>query len=153
MKRSGIFILSSLGLLLALLCQYCGKTPYTLPLPYTGSIHITALDTTLVDSLQIDLDLNDLGKMENPCLLEDVVIGLHRLHVFTEASPGTTLTNLEVREDEVTRVLFTMDTGPSVGPYVGNQAPQFTTQDIQDNPISLQDHQGKVILLAFFEYT
>ena len=153
MKNSRIFIPLSLGLVLMFSWQYCGKSPSPLPLPYEGSIHITAMDTARIDSVQINLDLTDLGEMENPCLLEDVVIGFHRLHVFTEASAGTTIANLEVRKDEITRIFFTMETGPAVGPYVGNEAPQFATQDIQGNPISLQDHQGKVILLAFFEYT
>ena len=153
MKKSGLSFLFILTLLGVLFWQYCGKTPSSLPLPYTGSIYITAMDTAVVDSVQIDLDDEYLGEMENPCLVEDVVIGLHRLHVYNEASAGTTITNLEVLQDETTRMFFTMDIGPEVGPYVGNTAPQFTTQNVEGNKISLEDQKGKVVLLVFFEYT
>ena len=153
MKKSGISFLFILALLGVLFWQYCGKTPSSLPLPYTGSIYITAMDTAVVASVQIDLDDEYLGEMDNPCLVEDVVIGSHRLRVFTEASAGTTIANLEVRQDETSRVFFTMDIGPEVGPYVGNTAPQFTTQDVNGNKISLEDQKGKVVLLSFFEYT
>lgn len=127
----------------------CANLPSPFPLPFTGHIKITAADLTKADSFFVNLDDVELGEQANPCLLTDVVIGLHKLFIYTAATAGSTKT-VEVLQDDTTFVSFQMQ---SEGPYVGNTAPNFAVTDIQGNPISLEALQGKVVLLIFFEYT
>ena len=134
---------------LTLFVNRCGKSPSLIPLPYMGSIRITAMDTSSVDSIQVELDDENLGLFENPALLTDVTVGFHKLFIQNETSAGTTKT-VEVFRDLTTAAWFWLVTE---GPYVGNQAPAFDVQDIQGQSLSLEGLKGKVILLAFFEYT
>jgi hypothetical protein len=129
--------------------QNCAKGPPNFPTPFTGSLFITAMDTATIDSFSINLDDMEYGTYENPCLLENIIIGFHKLFVYNSTSSGTTKT-VEVRQDAVTNALFWLQ---SIGPYVGNTAPLFTVHDIEGNTISLENLRGKVVLLALFEHT
>ncbi len=149
MARFGKLIIVFSLFCLTVLTHRCGKIPSPLPLPFTGSIRVTAMDTSSVDSIQIDLNDQQLGLFKNPALLTDVTVGFHKLFVKNETSAGTTKT-VEVLQDQTTPAWFWL---VSEGPYVGNQAPEFDAQDIQGNSLSLEGLKGKVILLAFFEYT
>jgi hypothetical protein len=108
------------------------------------------MDTLAVDSIHVNLNDQDQGKWENPCLISNVVVGYHKLFVYTETASGTTKTDIEVREYATTPVWFWLAT---IGPYVGNTAPLFTAQDIRGDILVLEEEQGKVVLLAFFEHT
>lgn len=151
MKKSFLTFLVLLSCTSLFTWQYCGKCPLSLPLPFTGSINITALavDQSRIDSIEINLDDEDYGKWENPRTLTDIVIGLHKLRIQHGASAGTTKT-VEVLQDQTTRVNFWLTIE---GPHVGQIAPNFTAQDVNGNPIALENLKGKVVLLAFFEHT
>lgn len=129
--------------------QGCGKTPGSLPLPLTGTLFVAAMDTTLIDSVALNMDNLDYGKFPNPFTLRDVVIGSHKLFIYSEAAAGTTKT-FDVFQDETTRAFFWLST---TGPFVGNVAPDFSTTDTDGLPVSLEALKGKVILLALFEHT
>jgi hypothetical protein len=132
-----------------ILWQSCGMGPSPLPLPLTGSIRITAVNLARPDSFYVILDTVNYGKHENPCLFSDIVIGFHKLFIQTETTAGSTKT-VEVLQNQVTAVDFWLE---SEGPYVGNTAPNFTANDINGNPVSLEGLKGKVVLLALFEHT
>ena len=129
----------------------CGKLPTSLPLPFTGSITISAraAGDTAIDSVQVKLDEVDYGTRENPCTLTDVVIGEHQLWIKHE-NTAPKIQTVEVLRDETTTTTVTLT---FQGPYVGNEAPQFSAVDLDETPFSLQEHRGKVVLLAFFEHT
>jgi len=129
----------------------CGKTPISLPLPYTGSLHIRAeaSDESDIDSISVELDDEDFGKHANPYLLTDVIIGTHKIRVKHENTAPKTQT-VEILRDETTIATFILT---FQGPYVGREAPLFTGQDLEGNSFDLLEHRGKVVLLAFFEHT
>ena len=135
----------------AILLQHCGKQPTSLPAELTGNLQITGfhMDGSLFDSIGINLDDFDHGTMENPATLTDLVIGSHRLFVYSEASSGTTKT-VEIREDALTTIDYWL---AATGPYVGNVAPSFTATDVGGNQVTSESLRGKVVLLAFFEHT
>ncbi len=138
-----------LAFILCFISGGCGKPPASMPDPYTGALNVTVMDTASVDSVFVKLDDDAPGKHENPTLIENIMIGIHKVFVFNEASAGTTKT-VEIFRDRTSDILFWLAT---TGPYVGNLAPDFSTQDIKGNPVSLSGLKGKVVLLVFFEHT
>jgi hypothetical protein len=128
---------------------WCGKSPSPLPQVQTGALRVVAMDTMAVNTIHVNLDDVDLGQQENPARLDQIVIGTHKLFVYTPASAGTTKT-VEVKKNSLTTVWFWLAT---TGPYVGNIAPLFTVQDVTGAELSLEEQKGKVVLLIFFEHT
>jgi len=132
-----------------LIISQCGKQPAPFPPEQTGHLRVTVMDTTLIDSVAIKLDDTELGLQPNPALLTDIVAGLHQLFVYNTTAAGTTKV-VEVRANRTAESWFWLS---SVSPHVGFQAPDFSVEDLGGNSISLQDLRGKVIILAFFEFT
>jgi hypothetical protein len=151
MRKSIIPVLTILASMSFFTWQYCGKTPSSLPLPLTGSIRITAIatDQSPIDSIEVNLDDEDYGTLDNPCVLTDIVIGFHGLRIQHGAIAGTTKI-VEVLRDQTTHTDFLLT---PEGPHQGQIAPPFTSQDINGNTISLENLKGKVVLLLFFEHT
>ncbi len=146
-KQLSIFF--SLVLLGFLIWSGCGKLPLPLPDILTGSIKIIAMDTLAIDSVHVVLDDAEMGHFQNPYVLDNVVVGTHKL--FVQDKLGASSTDLiEVKKDEITSSTFILQT---IGPYLGNTAPAFSTTDIQENQITSESLKGKVVLLAFFEHT
>ncbi len=135
----------------SVLLTRCGKTPASLPLPYTGNIHIAAAAADLqpADSIYIQLNDEDYGKQKNPHLLFDIMIGFHKLEVSVDAAAFNEKM-VEVAHNTTTYVDFEFI---SHGPRPGQTAPDFSARDINGNPVSLQNMAGKAVLLAFFEHT
>lgn len=143
--RTFVFLIVSIWLI----GVKCGKMPLPFPGMLTGSIRIVAMDTLAVDSVRVSLDDMDMGRFVNPCVLENIVVGTHKL--FVVDNTGASWSNLiDVVRDETIGYTFWLQT---IGPNVGNTAPEFAAIDIQDNPISSESLQGRVVLLAFFEHT
>ena len=85
----------------------CGKMPISLPLPYTGSLHISAeaSDNSDIDSIYVELDDQDFGKHANPHFMTDVIIGTHKLRVKHDNTAPKTQT-VEIIRDETTMATF-----------------------------------------------
>ncbi|MBN2415382.1 hypothetical protein JXO52_06050 [bacterium] len=153
MKRTDHLRTAGYAVLLLILSAGCGKVPSGLPDIQTGDLMITARDTSVTDSMFVQLDYDPAIFRENPCFIGDVVAGFHRLYVFTEAAPGSVFSALEVTHQETTFVEFTLNTGPVPGAFVGNIAPDFLVQDVNGGAVRLSDLQPDVVLLLFIEYT
>jgi hypothetical protein len=139
------------GSLLVLLWGWtrCGKAPSPLPPTSYGSIRVTAMDTTVIDSITVFLDDVSIGKQPNPCLISYIVEGRHKVFASHQTGSATPQT-VEVKRDWISDVLFQI---LSVGPYPGSSAPSFEVIDIQGNGFSLDAQKGKVVFLLFFEHT
>jgi len=144
------------GLFLALFCAAwafgvmgCGDSPSGVPNPYTGSLRIAAMDTLIFDSISVGLDDISLGKMGNPCTLKDVIVGTHRLTV-QDSSGARVDTLVAVRRNEMASLVMRLT---RIGPFVGNEAPDFSARDIDNRNLDLASLRGKVVFLVFFEYT
>ena len=127
----------------------CGKVPGPLPQILTGQIRVTVMDTTLIDSVFIKLDDIALGQWSNPAILNDVTAGFHQLFVYNAAAAGTTRI-VEVKADQIAAAWFWLT---QYSPYIGFAAPDFYVTDLDGNPITLTGLRGKVVILAFFEFT
>jgi hypothetical protein len=95
--------------------------------------------------------LDDLlqGEFANPCTLSNVVAGTHKLTVQDSAGARVD-TMVVVLKDELAKSMVTLT---HIGPFVGNEAPAFSAQDVDGRTFDLTAHRGKVIFLSFFEYT
>jgi len=127
----------------------CGDPPTSIPSLKMGNLKVTVMDTASIDSINISIDDLYYGIHENPCTLNDLISGLHKLFVYNSISACTTKT-VEIFENKTTDIIMWM---ASEGPYPGNIAPIFSAEDIKGNIISLEEQKGKVVLLAFFEHT
>ena len=132
-----------------LMLQQCGNPPPTMPAPYTGSLRIVAMDTAAIRMISFDLDDVKYGFHPNPYILDDVVIGMHKVYIADESGAGAS-TIVEVQRDRRSDATVWL---LSDGPYVGRRAPAFTATSIDNQVIDLQQLKGKVVLLAFFEHT
>jgi hypothetical protein len=149
MNRTLIKLLN-LSLLLILLLNHCGKTPSDPPAIPTGSLKISALiDTTMVDSMAVELNNNFLGMFPNPCVLTDLVIGRHQVALSKE-DPADTLVDfncspklVDINADDTTRIELLLT----------KLAPDFTLENLNHEQRALQDYRGKVVFLVFFSYT
>ena len=140
-------------LLFIMLFTRCGKTPSGLPGLESGSLMITAQDTVLTDTILVRLDYDDPAAYGNPCVIDDIIAGFHRLHVYTEAAAGSVFSNVEIADQDTTRIEFTLNSGPVPGAFVGNIAHDFLVQDLNGQPVQLSALQGRVVMLLFIEYT
>lgn len=139
-----------LGIALALISELqCGDPPTNPPEPQTGSIRVTALDTTSIDSIDIELDDLKVGRLKNPAILNNVAEGTHKVRVYDEVNaPSDTIVGVSANHiTEVSARLF------AEGPYVGRIAPAFTARTIDDSVVVLSQLRGKVVFLIFFEHT
>ena len=142
-------IISSSVCLFFLYVWNCGNSPTSIPLPQTGNLKITVMDTASIDSINVLIDDSNYGNNQNPCTINDLIAGVHKLFVFNSIAACTTKT-VEIFKNTTTGVTMWM---ASEGPYVGNIAPKFSTEDITGDTISLEEQKGRVVLLAFFEHT
>jgi hypothetical protein len=129
--------------------QHCGSPPPTMPTTYTGSLRISAMDTASIKWFFLHLDDVNYDRCPNPYILDNVVIGVHKLLVFDYNNAGLSQM-VEVYRDQTTDVSVSLLAG---GPYLGMIAPSFVAKTIDDQTIDLGVEKGKVILLAFFEHT
>jgi hypothetical protein len=147
-RRCGI-LLAICGAVWAFGLFQCGVPPTAIPDPYTGILKITAMDTLIVDSVSVALDDIPQGRRDNPCILGDVVVGIHKVFVQNPATAGASAT-VEIFRDRRTDLVLTL---LSQGPFVGNVAPDFSVRTIDDSVMQMQKQRGKVVLLVFFEHT
>ncbi len=134
---------------LALMGWECGDPPTSAPPPVTGDLRATALDTTVIDSIQVEIDDLPFGMHRNPCTITGIVIGVHRLFV-TDRGASSSATMVEVFRGRRSDVMLTL---LSQGPYPGQAAPNFAARTITNDSISLQQLRDKIVLLVFFEHT
>ena len=134
--------------LLLLLAFHCGKAPFPLPPAGTGAIRITVEGAAPGDSIRVILDDQVAGTYSGTTLLNQVIVGLHKLSVFI-GNAATPPQFVEVRRGETTPVTFKF----TAGPYVGNKAPLFAVKTVKGDSISLSKQKGKIVLLVFFEHT
>jgi hypothetical protein len=149
MNRRLPYLVSALFVLAGLVLQQCGTPPPTMPAPYTGSLRVLAMDTAYIKTISFDLDDTKYGAHPNPYLLDNVVIGSHKLHVYDDNNAGV-FQMVEVSRDLRTDIAVSF---VAEGPYAGSLAPKFTAKTIDDQPITLEGQRGKVVLLLFFEHT
>jgi|GEM_PF-3364096 len=130
----------------------CGAPPAPMPVPYTGSLAITAIvDSSVADSIYVDLDTIKRGRHPNPFVLNDVMIGIHKLSVYDSGNVNArTDTMVEIFRSQRSDVRLRM---ASEAPYVGHPAPKFTVISIDDTVFALEQMREKVLLLMFFEHT
>jgi hypothetical protein len=149
MHRLLHFILFACVVAACALLQQCGTPPSATPDLVTGSMRIMAMDTAIIRRISFELDNVKYGLHPNPYVLENVVIGVHKLLVADESgtSASAMVEVLQDRQSDATVWLL------SEGPYLGRIAPKFTATSIDNQAIDLQQLQGKVVLLAFFEHT
>ena len=129
---------------------YCGKTPSDPPPVQTGSLEVIGfIDTTLVDSMAVQLNNNYLGIFPNPCVLPDLPIGRHQIAVSKE-DPADSLVDfncspkmVDIKKDEKTQIELLLT----------KLALDFTLENLNHQERRLQDYRGKVVFLVFFTYT
>lgn len=127
----------------------CASPPEPLPPPPYGSVRVAAHASTPIDSFTIRLDDLLQGTFANPCTLTYVVAGTHKLTVQDSAGARAD-TMVAVRQDALSSSLVSLT---HVGPFLGNEAPNFSAKDIDGRNFELAIHRGKVVFLSFFEYT
>lgn len=149
MQRCMRFIVLSCLLAASTFLQRCGSPPPATPDPVTGSMQIMAMDTATIRRISFELDDVKYGLHPNPYILNNVVIGVHKLFVANDSgmAASTMVEVLPERRSDATVWLL------PEGPYVGRMAPRFTATSIDNQVIDLQQLKGKVVLLAFFEHT
>ncbi len=129
--------------------QHCASPPPAMPEVSYGSLRIMAMDTASIRSIYVDLDDVKYGRHPNPCILDNVIIGVHKLLVYDDNNAGSSST-VEVFRDRRTDITVSLLVE---GPYVGRIAPKFSVKTIDDQTLDLEGMKGKVVLLAFFEHT
>jgi len=132
-----------------LLMQQCASPPPGMPEVAYGSLRITAMDTASIRSIFVDLDDVKYGRHPNPCVLVNLIVGVHKLLVYDDSNAVLSGT-VEVLRDRRTEITVSL---MAEGPYVGRIAPRFSVANIDDQSLSLDAMKGKVVLLAFFEHT
>jgi hypothetical protein len=131
------------------LLQRCGSPPEPFPPPDTGAVRVSATSGTPIDSIVVRLDDITQGYFANPCTLQAVVAGMHKLTVIDSAGARTD-TMVAVRRDQISAAVVRLT---RIGPFVGNEAPNFAVQDIDGRGFTLSAHRGRVVFVSFFEYT
>ena len=129
---------------------HCGKTPSDPPPVQTGLLKVTGfIDTTLVDSMGVELNNNYLGIFPNPCILMDLAIGRHQVAVSKE-DPADSLVDfncspklVDIENNDTTQVELLLT----------KLAADFTLENLDLQQRRLQDYRGKVVFLVFFTYT
>jgi len=127
----------------------CGSPPEPFPPPDSGALRVSAQSSSPIDSIVIRLDDLEQGGFANPCTLRSVVAGTHKLTVL-DSTGARTDTMVTVRRDELASSVVRLT---RVGPFVGNEAPNFSARDIDNRNRDLASLRGKVVFLVFFEYT
>lgn len=127
----------------------CASPPEPFPPPDSGSIRVSATSSAPIDSVSVGLDDLVQGVFANPCTLRAVVAGTHKITVV-DSTGARTDTMVSVRKDELTSTAVRLT---RIGPYVGNEAPDFGVKDIDGRQFSLGAHRGRVVFVSFFEYT
>jgi hypothetical protein len=127
----------------------CGSPPEPFPPPDSGAIRVSAFSSATIDSVLVHLDDLAQGVFANPCTLRSVVAGTHKLTVV-DSTGARTDTMVSVRKDELTSTAVRLT---RIGPYVGNEAPDFAVKDIDGRQFSLGAQRGRVVFVSFFEYT
>ena len=132
-----------------MLIQFCGNTPSDAPLPATGSIRISAqISTVAVDSFLLTLDNHLKGKQPNNCLIGNIEAGKHQL-VIAKKDPQSPIDFssipkiITVNAHETTNVELALT----------KLAPNFTLKNLNGQDVTLENYQGKVVLLIFFSHT
>ena len=128
----------------------CGDKPGGLPPVEYGSLKITAVhDGIETDSVTIELDDRNLGTMENPCLLNEVEAGTHKIFAsYNQLNSKSEIISIEKNIlAEVTLNLY------DYSPYEGFAAPDFSFQDSYGNVTHLAELRGKVVLFFVMDYT
>ncbi len=147
--RAGPLVGALLAAVILTLSCGCGDPPVGMPPLQAGSLHVVAMDTLAVDSIDVGLDEVALGRRKNPTLLEGVVAGTHLLSVRDRSGFGQD-TMVLVADNVLSLVLLRIQTE---GAYVGSIAPPFRATSVTGDTIDLVKSRGKVVLLVFFEHT
>ncbi|OVE78590.1 hypothetical protein BVY01_05010 [bacterium I07] len=131
--------------------QNCGKRPASFPESETGrlQIHATDLNNSDVDSIRIILDDADTSFQKNPAVFPELIAGVHKVVVQSEALAGTTKA-VEIFPDQSKELRFWLS---GIGPHVNSLAPFFKVTDVYDNSFSLENQRARITLLIFFEHT
>lgn len=140
--------LISVGLIVILI-QFCGKTPSEAPLPLTGSLKISAhIDTVQVDSIFVMLDNIAKGFEPNECVFEGIDVGKHQV-VVSKKDPVSPIDFSSVPKLVTVKANETTD----VDLALTKLAPNFTLKNLNEQDVTLENYQGKVVLLVFFSHT
>lgn len=127
----------------------CGDPPSSPPEPFTGSVRIAAMDTVQFDSIAVGLDDVVLGRMRNPCVVSGILAGTHKITLL-DTSGARADTMFTIRRDMIASLMLHLT---RIGPFPGNEAPNFTARDLDQRNMELASLRGKVVFLIFFEYT
>ncbi|MFC1726066.1 peroxiredoxin family protein [candidate division KSB1 bacterium] len=139
-------------LLLSLLIYQvnCGDKPSSPPTTEYGSLKITAVhDSTETESVNIELDDISMGTMDNPCILNEIEVGTHRIFAsYNQLNSKSELITVEKdKQTEVTLNLY------DYSPYEGFLAPDFIFRDTDGDTIQLKELKGKTVLFFLMDYT
>jgi hypothetical protein len=135
--------------LIVILIQFCGMTPSDAPLPLTGSLKISAhIDTVQVDSIFVILDNIPKVLQPNDCIFENIETGKHQVVVSKKdlVSPidfASVPKLVTVKANETTDVDLALT----------KLAPNFTLKNLNEQDVTFENYQGKVVLLVFFSHT
>ena len=147
--RSDLVCAAALAGVILLSVGGCGDPPLPTPPPQTGALQVIAMDTLVIDSIDVGLDDVPLGRRHNPATLDGIVAGTHLLSVRDRLGFGQD-TTVRVASGERSAVLMSIQTE---GPYVGSIAPAFRALSVTGDTIDLVKLRGRVVLLVLFEHT
>lgn len=114
----------------------------------TGVISVDVIGgpaTLIIDGQALDGEV--------PGVFDNIPEGVRRLSVFRDGyftSPDTLVpVNVVWQETTLVDVTFELTLG-TVGPDVGDVSPDFTLQNVDLNPVSMQNYRGRVVLVDFW---
>ncbi len=132
-----------------ILIQFCGKTPSDAPMLMTGAISISAyINTAPADSFLVMLDKNLKGKQPNNCVFPNIEAGKHQV-VISKNDPLSPIDFSSIPKLVTVNANETTDVNLSLTKL----APNFTLKNLNEQNVTLENYQGKVILLLFFSHT
>ena len=127
----------------------CGESPSGLPEEQFGSLQIsTYQDTIFVDNMAVTIDGNDLGIQANPYLTSNLLTGRHLVSV-AKTDPRSPIDFSSIPKEVTINHKETTDVSFALTKF----APNFTLNNLNDNPVSLNNYKDQVVLLVFFTHT
>lgn len=134
---------------LAMLMSFCGKKPSDMPMPFFGSLKISAkAGTENADSMSVTIDNLNKGTIPNGHIFFQIEAGTHQV-VVSKIDPESpidftsTPKLVAIHADETTEVELNLT----------KLAPNFSLKNLNNQDVVLENYHGKVVLLVFFSHT
>ena len=98
--------------------------------------------------MNVTIDGSDLGIQANPYLASNLLIGRHLVSV-AKKDPGSPIDFSSIPKQVSIQYTKTTDVSFTLTKF----APNFTLNNLNDNPVSLDVYKDRVVLLIFFTHT